>query len=361
MNRELAEKIANAVLYEGYILYPYRPSSVKNRQRWTFGGIYPAAYSQGAGGADACAMQTECLVEAGAGTRIDVRVRFLHVQDRVIGALDPPLPDLPVTGVPAYHPVPALQVGDTVLRTWQEAVEREVVAPDLAVADLLARTHEQAFAYPATGQIEAVRDSVGPGIGVILREQRALAGMVTISAARTDAGPVKLTVRVENRTPWRTPDVPPPTASFGWEREDAVLHAFISTHTVLEVLDGAFISLLDPPAEYKAAAAACSNVGTWPVLVGEAGARDLLLSSPIILYDYPEVAPESPGDLFDGTEIDEILTLRILTMTETEKQEMRQSDPRGRALLERTETLPAEQLMKLHGTLRGIRPLEGGP
>jgi hydrogenase maturation protease len=101
-------------------------------------------------------------------------------------------------------------------------------------------------------------------------------------------------------------------------------------------------------------------VGTWPVLVGEAGARDLLLSSPIILYDYPEIASESPGDLFDGTEIDEILTLRILTMTEAEKQEMRQSDPRGRALLDRTETLPAEQLMKLHGTLRNIRPLEGG-
>jgi hydrogenase maturation protease len=359
-SRELAEKIANAVLYEGYILYPYRPSSVKNRQRWTFGGIYPAAYSRGAGGADACAMQTECLVEAGEGTRIDVRVRFLHIQDRVVGALDPPLPDLPATGTPDYRPVPALQMGDRVLRAWQEAVEREIAAPDLNVADLLVCPHEQAFAFPATGQIEAVRDSVGPVLAVIRREQRALAGMVTVAATRTDAGPVKLAVRVENRTPWRAPDVPPPSGSFGWEREDAVLQAFVSTHTVLEVRDGAFISLIDPPAEYKAAAAVCSNVGTWPVLAGEAGARDLLLSSPIILYDYPEVAPESPGDLFDGTEIDEILTLRILTMTDAEKQEMRQSDPRGRALLDRTETLPAEQLMKLHGTLRNIQPLEGG-
>jgi hypothetical protein len=190
MNRELAEKIANAVLYEGYILYPYRPSSVKNRQRWTFGGIYPAAYSQGAGGADACAMQTECLVEAGAGTRIDVRVRFLHVQDRVVGALDAPLADLPATGTPEYRPVPALQVGDTVLHTWQEAVEREIAAPDLDVADLLTRPHAQAFAFPATEQIEAVRDSVGLVIGVIRREQRALAGLVTVAATPTDAGPV---------------------------------------------------------------------------------------------------------------------------------------------------------------------------
>jgi hydrogenase maturation protease len=252
-------------------------------------------------------------------------------------------------------------VGDRVWRTWQEAVEREVSAPDLEVADLLSGPREQAFAFPAMEQIEAVRDPAGPVVGVIRREQRALAGMVTISAARTNAGPVRLTVRIENRTPWRAPDVPPPGAGFGWEREDAVLQAFVSTHTLLEVRDGAFISLLDPPPEYKDAAAACGNVGTWPVLVGEAGARDLLLSSPIILYDYPEVAPESPGDLFDGTEIDEILTLRILTMTEAEKEEMRQSDPRGRALLDRTETLPAEQLMKLHGTLRGIRSLEGGP
>jgi hydrogenase maturation protease len=336
---------------------------VKNRQRWTFGGIYPAAYSRGAGagGADACTQQTECLVEGNADTRIDVRVRFLHVQDRVVGALDVPLADLPATGVPDYRPVAALRVGDTVLHTWQEVVEREIAALEIGVADLLAHPHEQAFAFPATGQIEAVRDpAAGPIIGVLRREQRALEGLVTVAATPTGAGPVKLTVRVENRTPWQAPEAPPPSGSFGWEREDAVLQAFVSTHTVLEVRAGGFISLLDPPAEYKTAAAACSNVGTWPVLVGEAGARDLLLSSPIILYDYPEIAPESPGDLFDGTEIDEILTLRILTMTDAEKQEMRQSDPRGRALLDRTETLPAEQLMKLHGTLRSIRPLEGG-
>src|SRR5689334_14718904 len=158
MNRERAEKIANAVLYEGYILYPYRPSSVKNRQRWTFGGIYPPAYSRGAGGADACTQQTECLIEGNARTRLDVRVRFLHVQDRVIGALDVPLPHLPATGVPAYRPVAALQVGDTVLHTWQEVVEREIAALDLGVGDLLARPHEQAFTFPATGQIEAVPD-----------------------------------------------------------------------------------------------------------------------------------------------------------------------------------------------------------
>ena len=106
----------------------------------------------------------------------------------------------------------------------------------------------------------------------------------------------------------------------------------------------------------KSLAAECNNIGTWPVLVGDEGERDTMLSSPIILYDYPQIAPESPGSLFDGTEIDEILSLRILTLTDEEKQEMRQSDERAREMLERTENMPPEQFMKLHGALRGLQP-----
>jgi hypothetical protein len=82
-----------------------------------------------------------------------------------------------------------------------------------------------------------------------------------------------------------------------------------------------------------------------------------MLASPIILYDYPQVAPESPGDLFDATEIDEILTLRILALTEEEKQAMAAVDKRAQALLTRTESLAREQLLGLHGTIRGLRTL----
>jgi hypothetical protein len=95
-------------------------------------------------------------------------------------------------------------------------------------------------------------------------------------------------------------------------------------------------------------------------MVGETGGRDTMLASPIILYDYPELAPESPGDLFDATEIDEILTLRILTMTDDEKREMRGTDPRADALLARTEALAREELMRLHGTMRGPRLMSDG-
>ena len=86
-----------------------------------------------------------------------------------------------------------------------------------------------------------------------------------------------------------------------------------------------------------------------------------MLSSPIILYDYPQIAPESAGNLFDSTEIDEILSLRILTLTEDEKREMRESDARSREILERTEAMPEEQFMKLHGALRGLTPIAAGP
>jgi hydrogenase maturation protease len=130
----------------------------------------------------------------------------------------------------------------------------------------------------------------------------------------------------------------------------------VSTHTILEVTDGDFVSLLEPPEDLREAGAACRNLGTWPVLAGEKEQCKCMLSSPIILYDYPEVAPESPGDLFDGTEIDEILTLRILTMTDQEKEEMRHADERARGILERTESLPQEHLAKLHGAMRDLHP-----
>jgi hypothetical protein len=153
-----------------------------------------------------------------------------------------------------------------------------------------------------------------------------------------------VTVRIENTTPWA-----------GGEREAALRRTFCSTHTVLRVEQAAFVSLTDPPAPLQPAAAACENIGTWPVLVGEEGERHTLLSSPIILSDHPRIAPESPGDLFDGGEIDQLLTLSILGLTDEEKAEMRASDPRTREVLERTEALTPEQLMRLHGTVRELQ------
>jgi hypothetical protein len=349
MNQALVDRIVQALLYEGYILYPYRPS-VKNRQRWTFGGLYPQAYCTAQGGADSWTMQTECLVR-GAQPSLDLTVRFLHLQTRQIGALEQPVRGLG-TETPSWRPVESLDVDGRMYQSWQEASERAIHLDALSLPELAGEPRRHAFAFPSQQTTEPITNALGEVVGVIVREQRYVTGAVELGAERLVDDLHKLTVRVHNQSTW-SPTGPP-------SRDDALLHSLLSTHTVLGVSGGDFVSLLDPPEPYRAFAAACRNIGTWPVLVGENGATDTMLSSPIILYDYPEVAPESPGDLYDATEIDEILTLRVLTLTDEEKRQAVALDPRAHDLLERTEQLAREQLLSLHGTLRGLRPAEEG-
>ena len=104
-------------------------------------------------------------------------------------------------------------------------------------------------------------------------------------------------------------------------RGQVLLRSLVSVHSILRCDGGEFVSLLDPPDRFQEAVAQCYNIGAFPVLAGNEGQKDLMLSAPIILYDYPQIAPESAGDFCDGLEIDEILSLRILTMTEAEKEE----------------------------------------
>jgi hydrogenase maturation protease len=354
MNLSVVEQIAKAVLYEGYMLYPYRPSSVKNKQRWNFGVLYPQSYSEAQSGSDACMSQTECLVHADvdhrdADCRIEIRVRFLHLISRTLGKRKTPVAEQQ-DAEPEFQPVERLQVGQQVLQPWQEAEEREFVL-SFSRGDLLAATTHP-FIFPAAKRQEAVRDDGGMITGLIIRENETVAGVVEISAEQIGKESLlKLMVRVRNFTEFEN--------SEQTSRDQALMHSLLSAHVVLGVSGGEFISLLEPPDDVRDLAASCKNIGTWPVLVGDAGGeRDTILSSPIILYDYPQIAPESAGDLFDGTEIDEILSLRIMTLTDDEKREMRESDARAREILERTETLPADQLMKLHGVMRNLRTFE---
>jgi hypothetical protein len=352
VNAKLVEDIANAVLYEGYMLYPYRPSSVKNRQRWNFGVVYPRAYSELQNGTDNWFMQTECLASGSSSTELSVKVRFLQAVARTIGEVKTPLDELPVSidkgDDPDFQIVATLQVGDQILQTWQEAIEREIVLPSFRLADLLASGHSTVLDFPSGRELEPVRSADARVAAVIVRTKDCVTGKVEVIAECVEDGLFKITVRISNVTS----TVIPSSAI----RDAALMQSLLSAHTILSIDKGEFVSSIDPPAELKGVASECKNVGTWPVLIGEEGQRDCMLSSPIILYDYPQIAPESPGNLFDGTEIDEILALRILTLTEDEKQEMRHADERSREILERTESMPAEHFMKLHGVLRGMRP-----
>ena len=308
MSDGTVERVANAILYEGYLLYPYRASALKNQRRWNFGVVYPRSSDRGC--VDPWAMQTECLCQAGPLSSIQIKVRFLRLGEQTN-----------TEASPSY---------------LQYAEDSEILLPVRRLVELMASPLTREFSFE--GGVERR--------GPINRRRRHLQGIVTARATETKEGPWKITVRIENRTPPALDHLYPSGP------DEILLQSLVSTHTILRLRDGDFVSMIDPPEELRKAASCCANLGTWPVLVGEEGKRDTVLSAPIILYDYPQIAPESPGDLFDGTEIDEILTLRILTMTDEEKEEVRRTDPRARQLLERTEALPAEDFMRLHGVLR---------
>ena len=344
----MVDAIVKAVLYEGYMLYPYRPSAVKNRQRFNFGVVYPRVYSDAQRGTDAWAMQTEILVQGSDQTECVVRVRFLRMVARSIAKLRTPVSELTSVTDANIEMVDQLEVGSKTFRSWQEAVEETIELTEFNLAALVAQPMQWPFRLSVRQEREAIRDERGLIVGIILRNKARVAGKIELAAARSEQGVFKLTARILNDTHIE--------AFVPLTRDEALARSLVSAHTILEVRGGEFVSLVDPPEAYRSFASECQNIGTWPVLVGEEGQRDTMLSSPIILYDYPQIAPESPGDLFDGAEIDEILSLRILTMTDDEKQEMRQSDDRARHILERTESLPAEHFAKLHGVMRGLRP-----
>ena len=324
---DAVRQIADAVLYEGYVLWPYRRSALKNTRRWTFGGVYPRAHSEEHPD-DRWTMRTECLLDGPPEATVEVRVRFLHVVRRQVMREAP-------SG--ALEPVDELMVDGERYLTWEEATERELVATALPLGELGSAKHID-IAIPRGREEERLSG------GALVRTSSELEGGVDIAAAALRPGLHRLTVRIANTTPFS-----------GGEREEALERTFCSTHTVLSADGAQFVSLTDPPPELRAEAEACSNEGTWPVLVGEPGSRDTLLSSPIILEDHPRIAPESPGDLFDGGEIDGLLTLNILSLTDEEKAEMRDSDPRTREILERTENLSKEEMMRLHGAIRDLR------
>jgi hypothetical protein len=317
-----AEKIAAAILYEGYILYPYRPTAIKNRQRWNFGTLYPRVYAEAQRPQEPFRLIAECLAVADAKASLDVRISFLQL-------------------VPTQNED---ELTDHSL-AWDEAVECTSEHAGLRINDLIT------FPLSRTLSLDGDQD---------------LQIELSISAERLQDGVCKLRFEVQNTSPLHS--------GAGAKRDEALALSFVSAHLLLRITGGEFVSLLDPDPAYREAVAACCNEGVFPVLVGEEPDRpvppapasrgacrgSMMFCSPIILYDYPKIAPESEGDFFDGTEMDEMLTLRVLTLTDTEKQEMRNGDPRARKILERTEGLSSDALLKAHGVIRGLREIRGG-
>jgi hypothetical protein len=334
-----ARQVADAVLYEGYLLYPYRQSAQKNRTRFQFGVLMPPAYRE-VDDFEPSASQTECLLECADDDVVEILVRFLHFQRRTVQRI--------ASGTGAISDVDTLTVNGVDYTSWDEAVEREQ-SFYARVGHLLGVDTELLFRVDEGEEFEGL---TGPGeepAGRLARRWERLDAAIGVRAERV-AGPygaLRLRVRVENRSQPRTPLR---------SRDDGLRYSLIAAHVLIAVPGGTFLSLTDPPQWAAAEAAACTNIGTWPVLAGPNDCRDLLLSSPVILYDHPEVAPESAGDLFDATEIDEILTLRTLALTDDERRQARATDPRAAELIDRLDVLPPEMLERMHGAIRYLSP-----
>ncbi|MEU1101798.1 hypothetical protein ABZ408_12625 [Streptomyces tibetensis] len=337
---EQLSAVADAVLYEGYLLYPYRRSSTKNRVRWQFGVLFPRDWVEAdgpvlpgvSGSADSWYQQTECLLRICRpdSARVRVRVRYLQMQRKQVEE--------------AGRPVESLHSDDgTVHLTFDEALPREceVEAP---LDELLqgARTVEVGAA--AGEDVEPLPE----GTGRVVRSREEIRAETTLTAERLSEDLCRIRVRTANTAPAPRP---------GTARDEALRRALIATHTLVGGDGVEFVSLIDPPADLHAPVRACRNEFTFPVLGGEAGDTGrVLLSAPIILPDHPQVAPESPGDLHDAAEIDEILTLRTMLLTDEEKREARATDPRAAAILDRVDTMPQEVFERLHGAVRSLTP-----
>ncbi|WP_067834034.1 hypothetical protein [Nocardia lijiangensis] len=325
--RARARAVADAVLYEGYLLYPYRANSRKNQCRWQFGVLGPEGAVQAGIGEDPV-LRAQFPVVANDATTLSLSVRFLQLQRRTVED-------------PDGRPVAELEVGERSVVGWDEAVEHEIDYGPLPLEPAVFGVH-----VAGGVDVEDVHDAAGAVAGRLVRVRRPLEGRVEVAVDQLP-GCLRVTVTVRN------------IAAAPQDAQDALARSLLGTHVIAELEYGEFVSLLEPPQETAAAAGQCDHHRCFPVLAGPSGDRSLLLISPIILYDHPQIAEQSEGPLFDATEIDEILTLRVMSMTDEEKAQARATDPLAAQIVDRCDATTPEQLDRLHGVLR--EPADGPP
>jgi hypothetical protein len=286
------EQIADAILYEGYNLFPFRKSALKNQKRFNFGIVSPKTWAENKTN-ESFFQRTECLIfSEKKDFTISLKTRFLQIENS----------------------------NDD----WQATIPREV-ENDFNLSEIL--DHEKTFKFNFSTEKKFLK----------------INGAIKVSVAKLDDKLFKFTLILENSS--EINEVKDSSS------EDVLPISFLSTHSIFEIKNGKFVSLLETPTEFELYAKTCENVGTFPVLVGDKEKQNYILSSPIILYDFPAVAENSFDNFFDGTEIDELMVLSILALTDEEKSEVRKTDEKAAAILDKLENAKPEELMKLHAQM----------
>ena len=271
---EVLEQLVDSLLWEGYALYPYTPTATKNATPTPFGIVYPPVYA-GTLASTYDHLELRCVLEAPGDALLSAEVRFL---------------------------APG---GDR-----HQAAERRLGVPGAMVGALAS--------VPARKRASVECGGENPPLAVEL----------TLEASELGHGEYEVTLRVANGT----------LVSSGLDRAGALSRSLLSTHPIVRVQGGRFLSPLERP---------CRSINTFPVLASPAD--DAVLGAAIVLPDHPEIAPESRGGLFDSTEIEEALLLHVQVLSDAEREEIEQHDPAVREMIARAAAATPEEIVALHG------------
>jgi hypothetical protein len=290
---EYLESLVGSLLYEGYALYPYTPGATKNATPTPFGIVYPPAYAERAK-TTFDHLRVECVLAAKDGATVGATVRFLHA------------------------------AGER-----HAAVERRIELEPTAVSELAADR--------------------GIGTDFAFEAEQALSGRARLRAELLDVldGEGRQLVRI--RCCVHNTTALDPAEALRCERPDALLVSLLSTHVVLEVDGGRFVSPLERDGIAGAAVAGCENVNTWPVLATPDDTA--VLAAPIVLPEHPSLAPESLGNLFDNTEIEEALLLHVQVLSDEEREEIGLQDETVRQMIAKAAATTPEEMISLHGKM----------
>jgi hypothetical protein len=289
------DALTATLLYEGYSLFPYHRSAIKNQKPIPFGVVYPANYHVCNQHAPA-KMEAQCIVTGNENLEINVEVVFLH-----------------------------LTKSDN--NEWK-TIERRLEPGDFRLAALQKGKRTISFRFEVPDAGDNTSNEIMP-----------INGELTIEAENIGENSYRAAISIDNATPIQNP--------LSASRDEALRQSFLATHIVLSALHGEFISAQGPPEKYRAAVEACGNSGLWQIMIDRENTS--ILFSPIIVHDYPKIHPRSKTDLFDSTEIQEALMLHLAVMSGEEKNRIAESDEKLRAMLNKAAEATPDDIIALHG------------